>query len=645
MDFAQGSNYLDYTPGTPEYERKKKEEELRRLEESMGKAQGTPAAGPVSPDMLGRFGDNLQQGFENLKQAPQNFVNNVQQLPGQFQQGLQNVQNMVRPQPEQQVQVAGPTQMPQQAQPAPQNQYSLATGQSGLGLQMPQQQPQVQAQPDTMSFVNQYQQSQDNPQELLKLGFSDTTPEWLKNRAKQRAGEILDSEAKQREAQSQLGKLNQNDMAKLLTKRSEGNSVGDWLQYLLYKHVGLNDLANDKGAQLGIGKTSLITGEDGTPYMIKVANNGVPLEGINATTGQPLTQQQLITVGAGVGSKLNIVGGSYINDKTGQVGRMVTDEKTGRTYIQTDTGRKPMTGFRPQSSTGSLQDMRTRQIQEINLRLQGKGAEEKMAILREYNQKLVSEGYPAISPEEVGFVDKFTAPQISSGQPAPAAPAPAASTGQPAPAASTTEQPAPAVTATTLPGGGAKLTPGKRPTASDFAISQAGRAEIIKKAGDVVAESAKIVTDLASTNKAIDTLQNKKTNFGTAIHGTIPGEQAIGSFFKTEDAINTNEVLDVVNKQAAINAKMLGTNPTDRDLQFVTSTKPNENWSPKAVEEWLRRSAEGTQRTLDYARKQIQSGGTYVPPTPEITGAKPQVQRKTVNGKTYIFDGKGWKEE
>jgi len=62
---------------------------------------------------------------------------------------------------------------------------------------------------------------------------------------------------------------------------------------------------------------------------------------------------------------------------------------------------------------------------------------------------------------------------------------------------------------------------------------------------------------------------------------------------------------------------MLGTNPTDRDLQFVTSTKPDETWSAEAVADWLRKSADGTRRTLDFARKQMESGGKFVPETPQ----------------------------
>jgi len=62
---------------------------------------------------------------------------------------------------------------------------------------------------------------------------------------------------------------------------------------------------------------------------------------------------------------------------------------------------------------------------------------------------------------------------------------------------------------------------------------------------------------------------------------------------------------------------MLGVNPTDRDLQFVVSTKPDITWSQEAVADWLKKSVEGTRRTLDFARKQMETGGTYVPPTPQ----------------------------
>jgi hypothetical protein len=148
-------------------------------------------------------------------------------------------------------------------------------------------------------------------------------------------------------------------------------------------------------------------------------------------------------------------------------------------------------------------------------------------------------------------------------------------------------------------------------------VTEAGRKEIIKKASDIVAGIDKLVTDITKTQRAAEDALTQKNNFGTIIHGMIPGEQTLGEFFKTQDHINTMNILDQVNKVAATNAKMLGTNPTDRDLQFVTSTKPDITWSQEAVADWLRRSAEGQRRTLDFARKQIETGGKFVPETPQ----------------------------
>jgi len=149
-------------------------------------------------------------------------------------------------------------------------------------------------------------------------------------------------------------------------------------------------------------------------------------------------------------------------------------------------------------------------------------------------------------------------------------------------------------------------------------LIRSGQKETLKKASDVIADSANIVTSITNTERAANDALTKRNNFGTIINGMIPGEQTIGQMFKTQDHINTMNVLEQVNKVAAQNAKMLGTNPTDKDLQFVTSTKPDITWSQEAVADWLRKSAEGTRRTLDFARKQVQSGGTYIPETPQL---------------------------
>lgn len=345
--------------------------------------------------------------------------------------------------------------------------------QQAAQAQQTQQQTQQVAQPaPTINFIDNYQRIQDDPRQLLQFGFNEQTPEWLRNRAKTRAGELLRQQDEEAKAKAMIPNMSETDLAKALREKTTG---GSYLKAMLFGLLGMEQSAMAESAKLGIGKEQSVMLDDGTPAIVKVALNGTPIEGYNATTGAKLSTEQLVSAQAGVGQKLNIVGGTYINDQTGEVGRVITDEKTGRSYIQTDKGRKPMTGFRPQSSTGSLTDQRARMVQEINLKLQGKTAEEQMAILRPYNQQLVAAGYPAISPQEVGIA----APQIQApaqqAQQMPNAPTQPVSPQQQAAPARPVQGP---VTPGQLPAPQA----GARPTGPQLAAQAAG----LKEEGEVV---------------------------------------------------------------------------------------------------------------------------------------------------------------
>ena len=198
------------------------------------------------------------------------------------------------------------------------------------------------------------------------------------------------------------------------------NQEGSWVKMILLGFLS-PQLAGEEAVKLGFGnKWQSVANEKGETALIQVNAKGLPLKGISADN-KPLTQEQLASFATGGKRELDLVGGTYINDKTGEVGTVVRDKRTGQGYVQTDTGRKPMTGFRPQSSTGGLADMRARQVQEINLKLQGKGVEEQMAILRDYNKALVGQGFVPVQPAEVNIA----VPQIAGGAPAPVAPQPA----------------------------------------------------------------------------------------------------------------------------------------------------------------------------------------------------------------------------
>lgn len=379
-----------------EEERKRKEEQDRLA----ALQSGLPVEAPISPDQI--------------QQPPE-----IGQLPT----------------PGEPTVVAGPTQPVSPAAP------TMPMAPTKVEI-TPQARQEIQQQ--TTPFQQALTDSQNDQKKMWEIyNNSQYTPE-QRQIAGAQLSDMMRQEYEKNKATQYIKTATPEDLNKMLNARS---TEGNWGKAIMYGLLGMENSARDEAAKLGVGakwQTQQVYDEKtGTTsnVLYKVRADGLPLEGYNAETGKALSSKELSSLAGGT-QKLNIVGGSYVNDRTGEVGRMVTDEKTGRTYIQTDTGRKPMTGFRPQSTTGTLEDMRTRMIQDINLKLQGKTQEEKMAILRPYNQQLVGAGYPAISPQEVGI----SAPQISGGTTRPPATTTAPATTAPA-------------TAEALPGGGVKLKP------------------------------------------------------------------------------------------------------------------------------------------------------------------------------------------
>lgn len=389
------------------------------------------------------------------------------------------------------------------------------------------------------------------------------------------------------------------------------NQEGSWVKMILLGFLS-PQLAGEEAVKLGFGnKWQSVSNEKGETALIQVNAKGLPLKGISADN-KPLTQEQLASFATGGKRELDIPGGTYINDKTGEVGRVVTDKRTGQSYVQTDTGRKPMTGFRPQSSTGSLEDMRVRQRQELNLKLQGKGIEEQMAILRDYNKALVGQGYVPIQPSEVNI----TVPQIGSGATtAQTTTAPqTATTAQTTTSQQSVGTPAIPVPLSQAPQGRVAGAPtGARPTMTELEAGKAAAKEIATEAGKVVAASADTQNMINSIdNKVLPILESGKHNvgsLGSAIVGRGPIAQGIGSQFETQDAKNTKLVLDTVNKLAVEGMKALGSNPSTVDLQFWTANKPGANSDPEFMKEWIESRSAELKRKLGYAQTQVGAGG------------------------------------
>jgi hypothetical protein len=477
----------------------------------------------------------------------------------------------------------------------------------------------------TEQSVAQFSAIADDPEKLLQFRKDTSHPEWLRQWAGAEASAQLSRDINAATATKQVEQLTaaagQGDRQAANTIAKELQSQGgSWVKMLLLSYIS-PELAGEEAIKLGFGnKWQTTTDENGKPALIQVNARGLPLKGYTAD-GKEIPANQLVAY-AGGKRNLDIVGGTYVNDTTGEVGRVVTDKNTGKSYIQTDKGVKPMTGFRPQSSTGTLADMRTRAMQDLNIKLQGKGVEEAMQILRPYNQQLVQNGFAAIQPAEVGI----QVPQVggvaqpAAGVAAPVAPqAPTAAAPAAAPVAAPAIPGAPSAQPAMVPAAGQPVVQqpqvvgaGGRPTAAQMSAAAEGQKKattvVMDAAATEVAKSADTANTIKSIGKAVKILDSGEHNigsYGSTIAGRGPIAQTIGAFAETKDARNTKTVMDTVNKLAADGLKSLGSNPSTVDLEFWTKFKPDASSDPQFTREWIESRSADLQRRVNYARQQL----------------------------------------
>lgn len=637
---------------TPEeYNRVGQEYYQALLKKYNGNEQLAAAAYNMGP---GAVDKNIQrnQGQFNVAQAPretQGYLNKVFQGAGQAITNMfPSAQAGTLPQPQAGA-GRGTMGMPQVF---PEEGVAVATGRGVQGtMDTPAQrqmaivtgQAQQQTQPATSAiqpYIEMYQRDQDDPLQMLALRGDTSAPEFIRKRAGDRARELMEQEYKKSEAERQAKELvlaaGQGDRKASNTIAKELQSQeGSWIKMLLLGFIS-PQLAGEEAVKLGFGnKWTQGYDAQGNAALIQVNAKGLPLKGYDSK-GNELAAESLPAFMTGGKRNLDIVGGTYVNDTTGEVGRVVTDKNTGRSYIQTDTGMKPMSGFRPQSSQGTLADMRTRAIQDLNIKLQGKGVEEQMQILRPYNQMLVQNGFQPVQPAEVGI----RVPQVGGGAAAPVAPAaPQAGVAAPAaPAAPVAPQTAPAAAPATAPQvlqqpapaapatAGAGM--GGRPTAAQMEAVKTGATtaakEISGAAATEYAKSADTVNLVNSINKSIKILDSGEHNLGSmssVIVGRGPIAQAIGSQLETPQARNTKQVMDLVNKLAADGLKALGSNPSTVDLEFWTKFKPDASSDPQFVRDWIQSRSKDLENRLNTARQQLN-----MPPV-SLTG-----EQKTTDG-------------
>ena len=183
-----------------------------------------------------------------------------------------------------------------------------------------------------------------------------------------------------------------------------------------------------------------------------------------------------------------------------------------------------------------------------------------------------------------------------------------------------------------------------------------GQADLVKDATKVLTQLPDSANLISAINKNIKLIDSGKTNIGPVGSvfnpetkaNQLPGEKFAGKVLGTEDARNTKTIMDTVRKLAADGLKALGSNPSTPDLLFWTENKPTEDDAPEYVKEWMETRRDDLQRRIQFHKDVIKNKGNVpagvLADTPAQSGNKTQ-EEKTVNGVTYVFDGKGWKRK
>ena len=226
--------------------------------------------------------------------------------------------------------------------------------------------------------ANSFITNQDDTRSLAELISNPATPEDIRDAANRRMYELNKQKYDLASTQDKFKNASPVKQSQMLTDKGEQGSI---LRAWLYSLIGFQS-----GAQAEVAKMNLpgkweraVDAQGNAAGMIQYSTNGKPLSGIK-TDGTAMDDKELMALGGSAVQKKDIVGGTYVNDTTGEVGRVVSDPRTGVSYVQTDEGRKPMTGFRPQGQGGTIDMQRMRDVQKQNIDLAGDWAKLQMKV-------------------------------------------------------------------------------------------------------------------------------------------------------------------------------------------------------------------------------------------------------------------------
>ena len=556
---------------------------------------------------------------------------------------------------------------PQPAPVAPQPAVPM-TGRYGseMGQEIPVAQTSALAQPQGIehAFTKELSGAGADAYKLLTLARDERfTPE-QRSRANQEAQTIMTRQVQQSRTEEQVRNEYQKAMqtgnfsplSKML--RSQGEE-GSYAKMILMGFIS-PELAGKEAAKLGLKDQTVVADVNGEPVILKM-RDGVPMDGYSGRTGKALDAQQLVTAAAGVtalkgttthtGKMQDITTGEIYYEKTTPNGIQLVDH-TGKRY----TGAS--NNLRAYGIGSDIATKNQMQINELTNKLAYAPATKRAEVVAESEARhgpldpLVKqralEGQPLAgvvgavpTPPQQATVPPAAAPAPAPAQAAPApapapvqtavAPAPVQAAPAPAPvqAARAPAQAAPVPPTTTVQTGGGNTIAGRE--TNEALRKSSGEAEIQKKkelevaakkpaaeaGGTQVAASQDTQNLLNSIDKVVTVIDSGKHNLGHPAggllrQGELTGEtvQKIGSALRTEDAKNTKLVMDTVNKLAADGLKVLGTNPSTKDLEFWTKYKPDVNSDPAFVRDWITSRSEDLKRRLQYAQTQTNASGS-----------------------------------
>ena len=524
-----------------------------------------------------------------------------------------------------------------------------------------------------------FHKGQTDPKIMAQLSYDDKAPEYIrKAAAEQHLKQLTDNKDQlkaQKDIEEALKSGNTSDFARMLKKN---DAEGSYVKAYLFARLGLNDLAKNEQQKLGAGNSwQSVMGPNGERATINFDGNGLPTVGYNAE-GKKLSGDELAKLSSGrIQTKGAQAGSTLYQDPVTKESLSKVDTLQGPVYFNTKGERVLPKGQPYPLNTGSNMDLLR---QKLETQLSFVPAQEHNKFISKFNAEHNTD-FPLMTPPSIakenqppktipspnlGSNQKMSAPVTGGGQMIPAINGPVAPTEVSQPpvgmmnAGYNPNGPAGMMNAgynPNEPGGGMIKTAGPMgpgPSPADIARQQtletkAGEQEITSEGAgktETAKEKAKLRLALPGYEQTAD---NVLTTINDVINHpgfeiSVGGSEPIGSFLakvpgtSARDWRSKYKQLQGQEFLAAFQSLKGG-----GSISEVEGAKATEAIAalqdPGISEGEFKRNAKLLEDTvkkgINRQREQIGLKPKYEIETNE--------QTKTINGVTYVFDGKGWK--